>query len=74
MNRSSIGTSVISNAQFADNERLAAIHENAKQRAQALRREAISGLFDGMIERLFRKPTMTRCSITASGSQSACAA
>lgn len=74
MNRSSIGTSAVSNTQSANNERLAAIHESAKQRAQALRREAISGLIDGIVGRLFRKPTMTRCSMTTSRSQSACAA
>jgi hypothetical protein len=49
MNRSSIDTSAFSNTQFVNNERLAAIHESAKQQAQALRREAISGLIDDMI-------------------------
>ncbi|MGL4230501.1 MAG: hypothetical protein ACRDAM_06695 [Casimicrobium sp.] len=74
MNRASIDTSVFSNTQFASNERLAGIHESAKQRAQALRRDAISGLIDDLIAWVVRKPAATHQASTAKHSHSACAA
>jgi hypothetical protein len=46
-------------------ETLAAIHDSAKQRAQALRREAVSGLIDDVIASVFHRGDAARRAATA---------
>jgi hypothetical protein len=55
MNTSSIHNAAVWNTKSLNAEALAALHESAKQRAQALRREAVSGLIDGMIAWVMRR-------------------
>ncbi len=60
MNRLLTTNTPFSNSQLENDETLALIHEGAKLRAHALRREAISGLIDDMIAWLSRKPAASR--------------
>jgi hypothetical protein len=60
MNSSSTHTNAVWNAQSLNTDALATLHENAKQRAQALRREAVSGLIDGMIAWVVRRGDASR--------------
>jgi hypothetical protein len=57
MNRTPITSIAFLDSQSGNAEVLAAIHEGAKQRAQALRREAVSVLIDDFLAWLLRKPT-----------------
>jgi hypothetical protein len=60
MNTTSIHNTATFTSQRLTTEMLAAVHENAKQCAQALRREAVSGLIDDMIAWAFRRAGATR--------------
>jgi hypothetical protein len=60
MNCTSIHNTAIFTSQPLNTETLAAVHENAKQCAQALRREAVSGLIDDVIAWVFHRGGATR--------------
>jgi hypothetical protein len=71
MNRISRSNRLFSNAKSLNAESLAVVHEDAKQHAQALRREAISGLIDKAIAWVLRSKDAARNASTAR-SEAAC--
>jgi hypothetical protein len=60
MNCTSIHKLSLLHSQPLSAETLAAIHESAKERAHALRREAVSGLIDDIIAWVFHRGNTTR--------------
>ncbi len=60
MNDTSTYTPRFMRSQALDADALAAIHELAKQRAQTLRREAVSGLIDDAIAWVFHRDGAVR--------------
>jgi hypothetical protein len=71
MNRISRSNRFFSNAKSLNAESLAVVHEDAKQRAQTLRREAISDLIDSVIAWALRRKDAARSASTAR-SEAAC--
>ncbi len=64
MNSNSTNKAPLPSVQSLGYSERAAIYDNAKRRAQALRREAVSGLIDEMIAWFFRKPAAIHCAGT----------
>lgn len=60
MNRLSTRDATLSTTQSLNTEELVAIREDAKRRAQVLRREAVSGLIDGVVAWVFQRGSKTR--------------
>ncbi len=60
MNSGSIHSPITFASQSLNSEALAAIHDSAKQRAQALRREVISSFIDSFIGWTFRRAESSR--------------
>jgi hypothetical protein len=60
MNTASNHTAAVWNTKLHDTEALANLHESAKRRAQALRREAVSNLIDGALVWVMRRGEASR--------------
>jgi hypothetical protein len=60
MTTGSIHSPTTFSSQSLNSEALADIHDSAKQRAQALRREAISSFIDSLIAWAFRRTETSR--------------